>query len=72
MEYKTYLFRYYFDGTHWELPITAKTPDEARERLARLPYATYDGELFMTIPAYPGSGMLTRLITFIKRISKSR
>ena len=67
-DYKTYLFRYYFDGAHWELPIKAKTPEEAKARLARLSYATYDGELFMSIPAYPGAGVLTRLVTFLKRL----
>ena len=68
-DYKTYLFRYYFDGSHWELPIKAKTPEEAQARLSRLSYATYDGELFMSIPAYPGAGILARIITFFKRFS---
>lgn len=50
MEFKTYLFTYNFDGAKWELPIKAKTPEEARARLNHALYAEYTGELMASIP----------------------
>lgn len=54
--YKTFLFSYHYDGSEWELPITARTLEEARARLARLGYATFKGEIMMTIPVSSKSG----------------
>ena len=50
MDYKTYLFTYNFEGASWELPIKAKTPEEARARLDRALYAEYTGELIGSVP----------------------
>lgn len=54
MEYRTFLFTYNFDGSKWELPIKAKTPEEARARLNRILYAEYSGELVASIPLHSG------------------
>lgn len=54
MEFKTYLFTYNFDGAKWELPIKAKTPEEARARLNHALYAEYTGELMTSIPVSHG------------------
>lgn len=65
MDYKTYLFTYHFDGAHWELPIKAKTPEEARARLDRAAYAVYTGELVTSIPV---PHLLPRIIHFFRRL----
>lgn len=71
-EYRTFLFRYHFDGAKWELPITARSLEEARERLHRFQYATYEGELMMTIPV-PAGGFFYRLYCSLKnRLSSIR
>jgi hypothetical protein len=69
MEYKTYLFTYNFDGASWELPIKAKTPEEARARLNRVLYAEYTGELMASISA--PSNVIPRIIGFFSRLFRS-
>lgn len=68
MDYKTFLFTYNFDGASWELPIKAKTPEEARARLDRLHYAQYSGELVASVPVHSS---LTRLVLAIRRFFAS-
>ena len=51
---------YHFDGAKWELPIKAKTPEEAWARLDRIPYAEYSGELVASIPIPSSFGFLCR------------
>lgn len=69
MEYKTYLFTYNFDGAKWQLPIKAKTPEEARARLNRVLYAEYSGELVSSIPVHPKVG---RLMQWFNRLFGSK
>ena len=47
---KTYLFSYSHNGARWELRIQADSAEDAQQRLNRIPYATYDGELALEIP----------------------
>ncbi|GKS65309.1 hypothetical protein YTPLAS72_26130 [Nitrospira sp.] len=70
MEYRTFLFTYNFDGAKWELPIKAKTPEEARARLNHALYAEYTGELMASIPVSP-SGILGTF-SFLKNFFRSR
>lgn len=70
MDYRTFLFTYNFDGAKWELPIKAKTPEEARARLNRVLYAEYTGELMASI-AIP-SGPFSWFSNFITRLFRSR
>ena len=42
-EYKTHLFTYRHDGAEWLLAIKATDADDARARIGKLAYATYDG-----------------------------
>ncbi len=49
--YKTFLFSYGYQNSRWQFEIAAKSEQEARERVALLQYAQYDGELMATIPA---------------------
>lgn len=56
---QTHLFRYRYDNAEWVLEIPASSAQEAKERLARIPYATYDGVLIAKLPATLGPlGML--------------
>jgi hypothetical protein len=66
MEYKTYLFTYSFDGANWQLPIKAKTPEEARARLNRVLYAEYTGELIASIST--PTNVLPRMASFFYRL----
>jgi len=66
MEYRTFLFTYNFDGAKWELPIKAKTPEEARARLNRALYAEYSGELMVSIPVCPS--IASRIMNFVTRL----
>jgi hypothetical protein len=41
--FQTHLFTYRHDGAEWVLPIHAIDADDARARIGKLAYATYDG-----------------------------
>jgi len=58
-EYRTYLFSYYHEGSCWAFEIKARDADDAHARLTRLPYASFDGELIMSVPV--PSGILQRI-----------
>ena len=62
--FKTYLFSYSHEGAEWCLEIKARDMQDAKARLARLPFARYDGELYAVIPA--SAGWLARLIVFVR------
>ena len=53
-EHKTFLVRYRYEGAEWGLQISARDFDDAKARLAFLPYANIDGELAMTLPTSTG------------------
>jgi hypothetical protein len=40
---QTHVFSYRHDGRHWQLTLKATDADDARARLGKLIYATYDG-----------------------------
>lgn len=61
---KTYLVRYRHDGAEWVLELTANNLDDAKARLAKLPYATIDGELVTKVPA--ALGPLAKMIVAIR------
>jgi hypothetical protein len=42
-KYATHLFTYRHDGGEWVLAIQATDADDARARIGKLAYATYDG-----------------------------
>ena len=70
MDYKTYLFTYNFDGEKWDLPVKAKTPEEAQARINRILYAEYSGELIATIPI--PSNIFSRFANLISCWFRSR
>lgn len=71
MEYKTFLFTYHFDGANWEIPIHAKTREEAQARIKRMVYAQYTGELVASIHVPSMSGWFTRFFRGCRRVFSS-
>lgn len=67
MEYKTFLFTYHYDGANWEIPIQAKTREEAQARINRIPYAMYTGELMASIRAPSLTGFSSRVFRFFSK-----
>ena len=72
MDYKTYLFTYSFDGASWELPIKAKTPEEARARLNRVLYAEYTGELVASVSLPSNLRLFASIVHFFRRLFPPR
>ena len=53
----TFLLRYNYDGSEWALSMPARDFEDAKARLARLPFAKIDGELVATVPHFAGPFM---------------
>jgi len=65
-EFRTFLFSYRHDGAEWSLEIKAKNEHDARDRIARLQFATYDGELVAKLPAE--AGIFARSYVFMRNL----
>ncbi len=63
---KTHLFSYSYEGSEYSLEIPANSAQEAKDRLSRLPFARYGGELVAEVPAFPASGVFVRLLAWIR------
>lgn len=61
--FRTFLFSYCHEGTRWNFEIQARDEEDARTRLGRLAYASYDGELMAKIPV--PQRFLGRLVNFL-------
>lgn len=48
---KTFLISYRHEGTEWVLELKARDLDDAKARLANMPYARVDGEVIAKVPA---------------------
>jgi hypothetical protein len=48
---KTHQFTYRHAGAEWTLMLKATDADDARARIGKLAYATYDGEIISSMPA---------------------
>jgi hypothetical protein len=53
-EFRNYLFSYHHEGARWSFEIRARDLADAKARVAKLPFATLDGEIVATIPASMG------------------
>jgi hypothetical protein len=62
--FRPYLFSYGHDGARWQFEILASSPEDARTRVSRLAFASYDGELIAKLPAH--SGWLVRSLTGVR------
>jgi len=60
-KYKTFVVHYRYDGAEWGIQLPALSFEDAKARLARLAYATVEGELVMTLPA--STGPLAAIVT---------
>jgi len=78
---KTHLFSYSHNGKRWEIEIQAHDAEDAKQRIGKLAYATYDGVLVTKVPAALGPlAVLTThmrntigtLIGFFRRIVESK
>ncbi len=57
---ETHLFTYRHDGAEWILEVKATDADDARVRIGKLAYATYDGVAVTRLPAVMAPiGMVT-------------
>lgn len=54
-EFRTYLFNYNHAGASWGLEIKAESPEDAKRRLTRLAFASYQGEVIAKVPAFAGT-----------------
>lgn len=63
---ETHLFTYNHDGGQWVLEIQAKDADDARARIGKLAYASYDGVMIAKIPAV--TGPIAPFLCFIQRM----
>jgi hypothetical protein len=68
--WKYHLFSYRFEDSEYSFEIPARSADEARERLNRMFYATYDGEAYASIPV-PAGGLLLRFARWLMRSSSA-
>lgn len=67
MEYKTYLFEYFHEGSWWMVEISATSLDDAQARIRKLPLAKPVGELVAKIPA--GLGWIARAMCWLRSMA---
>jgi len=60
--YNRYLFEYRHEGAEYGIEITARSPDDALERLKSLAWARYQGEIKAKIPV-PAGSLIQRIIS---------
>ncbi len=62
---KTYLFSYRYEGAEYAFEMPAESLDDAKRRVARIQYATLDGELVAKVPVNSTiSVLLSPLLSF--------
>lgn len=64
--FKTYVCRYYHNGSWWALNIMAEDAADAEARVAKLGNLQLQGELKGTIPAGPGAAFFVRAICALR------
>lgn len=64
---QTHLFSYRHDGAEWVLEIKANNEMDAKVRLGRLTFASYDGVLVTKVPATLGP--VAALATWIRNVA---
>jgi len=66
---QTHLFSYTHDGKQWELEIRARDAEDARRRIGKLAYATYDGVLVTRLSA--AMGPLGKLAVWVRNATRT-
>ena len=64
--YKTFLYKYFHEGSWWMVEISATSEDDAQARINKLPLAQPLGELVMKVPAR--TGMLAGLVCWLRNV----
>jgi hypothetical protein len=67
-QFKTYLFSYRYKNAIWGFDLKAESPEDAKERLKALAWATYNGELMATIPDNPASRIFVPLVCAVRNL----
>lgn len=67
--FKTYLFSYQHNGAKWGFDVKANSLEDAKSRLAKMAYATYDGILVASVTV-PTGGFLSRLVSLFLPATK--
>lgn len=63
VKFNRYLFEYRHDNAEWGIEITARSPEEAKERIKSLTWARYQGEVVAKVPV-PTTGFFKRIATW--------
>lgn len=64
-----YVISYQFDGSQYSITIIARDEKEASRRLRAIGMTgQVDGELVMTVPAFPGTGLWLRPLVFLRNL----
>jgi hypothetical protein len=66
---QTHLFSYRHDGKVWGLEIQAHDAEDARQRIGKLTYATYDGVLVTKVPL--ALGPLAILAAWVRNATRT-
>ena len=66
--FKIYLFEYRHDDSQWGFEIQAASQADAEERVAKLQFATYRGEIAAKIPVLPGSNAFVRALCWMRNV----
>ena len=64
-----HLFTYRHDGSSWGFEIQAADMQDAKDRVAKLAFATYEGEVFAKLPA--SGGPIWRLLVVARNTLKA-
>lgn len=65
-EFRTFLFSYQHDGAEWSFEIKAKDEQDAKARVERLYFATYDGELVAKLSVH--AGLLAKIYVLARNL----
>ena len=69
---KKFTCSYFHDGAWWGLEITAYDWKDARARVAQLGRLRLDGELYASIPAFLGGGIIARIWCYLANLFRGR
>lgn len=65
---KKHAFEYQHDGVAWIIEVRADSKEDAEQRIQRMQYATYLGEVELTIPTRTGNPWLVKMICWWRNI----
>ena len=66
-EFHEYSLEYTHQGKRWSVNIQATSFEDAKERARALYYAEV-GKVEMSIPAFPGTGLLVRAMCWVQNL----